>query len=181
MEFYNMQQGDAPYLKYLADNFAMSDNYHQAINGGTGANHVALGTGDAIYFSNAEGNPTEPPHNQLVDAGTANAGVVDEVEDPNAAPGTNNWYSEDGYGGGSYGSASFGGGTYSNCSDKSAPGVSAVLTYLKTLPYKPDPKCARGAYYLLNNYNPGYFGDGSNAFTDTSAITSFLVCCNSCC
>jgi phospholipase C len=28
MGFYNMLQGDAPYLKYLADNFAMSDNYH---------------------------------------------------------------------------------------------------------------------------------------------------------
>ena len=30
MGFYNMQQGDAPYLKSLADNYAMSDNYHQA-------------------------------------------------------------------------------------------------------------------------------------------------------
>lgn len=51
----------------------------------------------------------------------------------------------------------------------SAPGVSAVREYLSKLPYRPDPKCARGAYYLLNNYNPGYFGDGSNAFTDTSS------------
>ncbi|MGD0829986.1 MAG: alkaline phosphatase family protein [Terracidiphilus sp.] len=169
MGFYNVQQGDAPYLKFLADNYAMSDNYHQAINGGTGANHVALGTGDAIYFSDPEGNPAEPPHNQLVNPGTANAGVVDEVEDPNAAEGTNNWYSEDGYGGGSFGSPSYGGGTYSNCSDRNAPGAAAVLAYLKTLPYKPDPNCARGAYYLLNNYNPGYFGDGSNAYTDTNA------------
>ena len=31
MGFYNMQQGDAPYLKFLADNFAMSDNFHQAV------------------------------------------------------------------------------------------------------------------------------------------------------
>jgi phospholipase C len=25
-----------------------------------------------------------------------------------------------------------------------------------------------GHYYLLNNYNPGYFGNGNNAYTDTS-------------
>ncbi len=37
MGFFNMQKGDAPYLKYLADTYAMSDNYHQAVNGGTGA------------------------------------------------------------------------------------------------------------------------------------------------
>ena len=30
MSFYNMLKGDAPYLKYLADHYAMSDNYHQA-------------------------------------------------------------------------------------------------------------------------------------------------------
>ena len=23
-----------------------------------------------------------------------------------------------------------------------------------------------GHYYLLNNYNPGYFGNGKNAYTD---------------
>jgi len=44
MGFYNMLQGDAPYLKYLADNFSMSDNFHQSVMGGTGANHVMLGT-----------------------------------------------------------------------------------------------------------------------------------------
>jgi hypothetical protein len=29
-----------------------------------------------------------------------------------------------------------------------------------------DPRCQPGHYYLLNNYNPGYFGDGTNAYTD---------------
>jgi hypothetical protein len=33
MGFYNMQQGEAPYTKYLADHYAMSDNYHQPVNG----------------------------------------------------------------------------------------------------------------------------------------------------
>ena len=168
MGFYNMQQGDAPYLKYLADHYAMSDNYHQAVMGGTGANHIALGTGDAIWFSDGNGNPVRPPHKQLVAAGTPNAGVVDEVENPNPAPKTDNWYKEDGYGGGSYGSASYGGGSYSNCSDSDQPGVASVLNYLSILPYQVDPKCSPGRYYLLNNYNPGYFGNGQNAYTDTS-------------
>jgi phospholipase C len=37
MFFYNVQAGDAPYLKSLADAYTMSDNYHQAVLGGTGA------------------------------------------------------------------------------------------------------------------------------------------------
>ena len=43
MGFYNVQQGDAPYLKSLADAYAMSDNFHQSVNGGTGANTIAIG------------------------------------------------------------------------------------------------------------------------------------------
>ena len=107
MGFYNVQQGDAPYLKSLADKYAMSDNYHQAVMGGTGANHIMIGTGDAIYFTDADGKATPPPENVTVDPGTPNAGVVNEIENPNAAPGTNNWYTEDGYGAGSSGNASF--------------------------------------------------------------------------
>ena len=34
MGFYNVQQGDAPYLKTLADTYSMSDNYHQAVTAG---------------------------------------------------------------------------------------------------------------------------------------------------
>ena len=166
MGFYNMQQGDAPYFKYLADNFAMSDNFHQAVMGGTGANHVMLGTGDAIWFSDGNGNPVEPPHNQLVAAGSPNAGVVDEIENPDPQSGTNNWYTEDGYGGGSYGSPSYGGGTYSNCSDTTQPGVSQITTYLSTLSKPINPNCDANHFYLLNNYNPGYYGNGSSAYAD---------------
>ena len=164
MGFYNMLNGDAPYLKYLADNFAMSDNYHQAVNGGTGANHIMLGTGDAMYFSDANGNAAVPPHNEYISAGP-NSGTVDEIENPNAQPGTNNFYTEDGYGGGSYGSPSSGGGSYVNCSDSNQPGVDVIRDYLAALPYHPNPRCQNGAYYLLNNYNPGYLGDGTNAYT----------------
>jgi phospholipase C len=166
MGFYNMLQGDAPYFKYLADHYAMSDNFHQSVMGGTGANHVMLGSGDGIWFTDSKGHAARPPHNQLVAAGSPNAGVVDEIENPNPQPGTNNWYTQDGYGNGSYGSPSSGGGTYSNCSDSSAAGVSAVVSYLKSLPRAIDPRCEKGHYYLLNNYNPGFYGDGRNAYAD---------------
>src|SRR5580693_1069144 len=174
--FYNVQQGDAPYFKSLADNYAMSDNFHQSVNGGTGANHIMFGHGDAIWFSDGKGNAATPPHNVVVAAGTPNAGMVDEVENPNPATGTNNWYAEDGYGGGSFGAASFGGGSYSNCSDMTQPGVGPIVTYLQSLAHPINPNCQAGHYYLLNNYNPGYFGDGSNAFTDTNpANTVFTI------
>jgi phospholipase C len=169
MGFYNVQRGDVPYFKSLADNYAMSDNFHQSVNGGTGANHIMLGHADMIWFSDGYGNPATPPHNVEVDSGSANAGIVDEIENPNPQKGTNNWYTEDGYGGGSYGSASYGGGSYTNCSDKSQPGVKEIVNYLQGLDQPIDPRCEEGHYYLLNNYNPGYFGNGNNAFTDTSA------------
>ena len=166
MGFYNMQQGDAPYLKYLADHYAMSDNYHQAVMGGTGANHVMLGMADAIWFASGNGDPAMPPHNELVAGGTANAGIVDEIENPDPQVGTNNWYTEDGYGGGSYGSASYGGGTYTNCSDTSQPGVLQITSYLGALSQPIAPNCDPDHYYLLNNYNPGYYGNGTSAYAD---------------
>jgi phospholipase C len=166
MGFYNMLAGDAPYLKYLADHYAMSDNFHQSVMGGTGANHVMLGSGDAIWFSDGNGNPAEPPHNQLVAAGSPNAGVVDEIENPNPQPDTNNWYTQDGYGSGSYGSPSAGGGTYTNCSDTNQPGVAPITTYLSSLSRPINPNCEANHYYLLNNYNPGYYGNGASAYAD---------------
>jgi phospholipase C len=169
MGFYNVQEGDAPYLKLLADTYSMSDNYHQAVSGGTGANHVMMGTGDAVWFSDGKGNPAQPPHNQEVATGTPNAGIVDEIENPNPSPGTNNWYIEDGYGGGSSGKPSYGGGSYSDCADTTQPGVPAVVDYLQSLQRPVAPNCEQGHYYLLNNYNPGYFGNGNDAYTDTNA------------
>src|SRR5256886_400433 len=40
MGFYSMSHGDAPYFRELAQNFAIADNYHQSVMGGTGANFV---------------------------------------------------------------------------------------------------------------------------------------------
>ena len=166
--FYNVQKGDAPYFKTLADTYAMSDNFHQSVNGGTGANHIMLGHGDALWFSDGKGHAQTPPHD--VSTGTsAKPTTLDEIENPNPQPGTNNWYTEDGYGGGSFGSPAYGGGSYSDCSDPTQPGVAAVVSYLQSLPHPIDPHCEVGHYYLLNNYNPGYFGNGNNAFIDKSA------------
>jgi phospholipase C len=175
MGFYNMLEGDASYTKELADHYAISDNFHQSVMGGTGANHIMLGFGDAIWFSDENGHALVPPHNQVTPFG----GPVDEIEDPNPAPGTNNWYSEDGYGG--FGTTPapifgntvistgvYGGGSYSNCSDLSQPGVAPVVNYLSSLNPPITPNCEPGHYYILNNYNPGYFGDGSDAYTDTN-------------
>jgi len=144
MGFYNVSNGDAPYLTHLAQTYSMSDNYHQAVQGGTGANHIMIGSADAMYYADGQGHPATPPANQ--------------IENPNPQPGTNNFYTQDGYSGGSY----------SECSDPTQPGVGSIVSYLNSLPTHPKPNCAPGAYYLLNNYNPGYNGDGS---VNTSAFT----------
>jgi phospholipase C len=164
MGFYNMQNGDAPYFKHLADEYSMSDNFHQSVNGGTGANHIMLGHADMIYFSDGKGHAAVPPHTTT---GTPNGGL-NEIENPNPAPKTNNWYMQDGYGGGSFGSPAYGGGSYSDCSDTTQPGVAPIRDYLKSLATPIPPRCEKGHYYLLNNYNPGYFGNGKNAFTDAN-------------
>ncbi len=144
MGFYNMAQGDAPVLRDLAQNYSISDNYHQAVQGGTGANHIALGTGFAASYQDASGHAAVPP--------------AGEVENPNPKPGTNNNYTQDGYGSSTTANA---GGSYSDCADESQPGVGAVFSYLKTLPYQVMHNCQPGRYYLLNNYNPGYNANGT--------------------
>jgi phospholipase C len=164
--FYNVQQGDVPYFTGLVNKYAMSDNFHQSVNGGTGANHIMFGHADAIWFSDGDGHPAAAPEGVTVFVGTPNAGVVNQIENPNPAKGTNNWYTEDGYGGGAFGSPSFGGGSYSNCSDPTQPGVKPILDYLKGLSRPIDQRCEPGHYYLLNNYNPGWFGNGKNAYID---------------
>jgi phospholipase C len=141
-QFYNMQTGDVPYLKSLADKYTLLDNMHQSIMGGTGPNHIALGYADAIWYSDGNGNAATPANNQ--------------IENPNPQPGTNNWYAQDGYSGGSY----------TDCADMAQPGVAPIVNYLKSLPKPIKPNCQTGHFYLLNNYNPGYNGDGTlNTFS----------------
>jgi phospholipase C len=139
LEFYNVQRGDAPYLKQLADRYTLSDNMHQSVQGGTGANQIMLGFADAIWYSDGHGHPAMPPANQ--------------IEDPDPQAGTDNWYDQDGYSGGSY----------SVCADLRQPGVAAVVNYLESLPRPINPRCDPGHYYLLNNINPAFNADGTPA------------------
>jgi phospholipase C len=135
---YAMDKGDAPYFDSLAREYSLDDNFHQAAMGGTGANHIELGYGTGLYYADADGKPVTPPTNQ--------------IEDPDPQTGTDNFYKQDGYGGGSFVA----------CADAKQPGVKAVRDYLAALPYKAfkDGDCQPGAYYLVNNYDPGYYGDG---------------------
>ena len=84
--FYNVQQGDAPYFKELADKYAMSDNFHQSVQGGTGANHIMFGHGDAIWFSDAMARRLSHPRAQRCITPGPDAGVVNEVENPIQLP-----------------------------------------------------------------------------------------------
>jgi phospholipase C len=147
MGFYNMAQGDVPYFKQLADEYTINDNFHQSVMGGTGANHIMFGFADMIYYSDGAGHALAPPTN--------------EVENPNPQVGTNNYYDQDGYGGGSY----------VNCGDLGQPGVPAVTNYLQSLKRPVAPNCVKGNYYLVNNYNPGYNGDGTVLSTSVSPFT----------
>ncbi len=40
------------------------------------------------------------------------------------------------------------------------------MDYLQSLQPHINPRCEDGCYYLLNNYNPGSFGNGNNAYSD---------------
>jgi acid phosphatase len=157
MGFYNMnpftdahgvaQPGDAPIFKGLADNYSISDNYHQAVMGGTGANFQAIATGYAAFFTNPDGSPGTPFSNQ--------------IENPNPAKGTNNYYTQDGYSGGSY----------VNCSDHDNPGVASIDGLLKSR-HLHNNNCAPNTYYLLNNYNMFWNQDGT---TNTLGPNKFVL------
>ncbi|HEX5391663.1 MAG TPA: alkaline phosphatase family protein [Rhodocyclaceae bacterium] len=137
MGFYNMAKGDAPFFKKLADRYAIADNYHQPIMGGTTVNYLALATGDVAYYTQ-DGKPANP-HEKL-------------IENPNAQSGTNNWYTEDGYGGG----------TYFNCADAAAPGVAGIRATLDKLPYRAfnNGNCSPDTYYMVNNTDPAFTPTG---------------------
>jgi phospholipase C len=133
MGFYNTEQEQAPVLKMLADRFTLSDNFHQSFHGGTGANHFMLGTGDAAFWSDGQGNPTTPP--------------ASVIANPNPKAGTVNQYTVDG--------------NYSACADVFQPGVQPIVSYLEHLPYAAEPNCQPNHYYMLNNVNPGYLPNGA--------------------
>jgi phospholipase C len=85
--------------------------------GGTGLQHVFLGTGDDVFWSDGNGNPTVPPAAQIAN--------------PNPLPGTNNQYASDG--------------RFSNCSDPvGSPGVLPIVRYLHSVGDELKANCDRG-------------------------------------
>jgi phospholipase C len=147
MGFYNVAKGDALYLTELARTYTLNDNYHQAVMGGTYANHMMIGYADSLYYADGNGNPAVPNH--VLVPGSSPPTFLNEIENPNPLHGTNNWYTQDGYSGGSY----------TNCSDINQPGVPAIVNYLNAI--EVPPRCQPGAYYLLNNYVPAFIGNGA--------------------
>lgn len=132
LAFYNMQRGDAPLWKKLADMYTVSDNYHQPAMGGTGMQHVFMGTGDDLFWSDGSGHAATAPASQIAN--------------PNPRPSTNNHYTVDG--------------RFSDCSNAANPGVGPIVSYLGSLPWSPAPNCETGHYYMFNNTNPGFLPNG---------------------
>jgi phospholipase C len=132
MAFFNMQNGDAPFFKSLADTYTMSDNYHQPVLGGTGPDSQPLGFADQLFFSDGSGNPATPP--------AAN------IYNPDPQAGTLNLYTHRAQ--------------WFNCSDTSQPGIAAITNYLNALPYAVQTNCGPGQYWQAVNVNPAFTPKG---------------------
>jgi phospholipase C len=132
MAFFNMQNGDAPFFKFLADAYTMSDNYHQPVHGGTGPDSQPLGFADQVFFSDGKGNPATPPANNIYN--------------PDPQPGTLNLYAHRAQ--------------WFNCSDPGQPGIAAITDYLKALPYAVDTRCGPGQYWQAVNVSPAFTPKG---------------------
>ena len=142
MGFYNVQKGQAPLFKWLADNFTISDNYHQADMGGTGVTHTVLGTADNIFWEKFGNLPAQPP--------------VGQIADPTPKSATNPAFVADK--------------RWTKCGDPTQPGIKPIMDYLKSLPWRPDltpSNCEPGRYYVINNTRPGFLSNGE---IDTAGI-----------
>jgi phospholipase C len=131
MAFYNVNAGDAPYFKSLADQYAISDNFHQSINGGSVAGAIGIIYGDNVFYSDGNGNAATPS---------------DYIMNPDPVPGSVNTYKELGL--------------WVNCSDPTQPGVAQIQSYLASLPYFAGAKCAPNSYYIAENMDPAYDAAG---------------------
>jgi len=132
MAFFNMQQGDAPLFKSLADEYTMSDNYHQPVLGGTGPDSQPLGFADQVFFSDGNGNAATP--------------AAVNIYDPDPQAGTLNLYTRPAQ--------------WFNCSDETQPGIAAILNYLKALPYAVQTRCGAGEYWQAVNVYPAFTPKG---------------------
>jgi len=144
MGFYNVQKGDAPVFKRLADEYSMSDNYHQPVMGGTAVQHTMIGTADALPWEQVGAFPAQPPAAQ--------------VANPNPKSATNVAFIRDR--------------RWTECGDPTQPGIAPIMDYLKSLPWRPDltpSNCAPNTFYMINNTRPGFLSNGQ---LNTAAITA---------
>jgi len=132
MGFYNVQKGDAPVFKQLADEYTLNDNYHQPVMGGTAVQHIMIGAADEIPWDTFQG-VGQPP--------TAS------VADPDPKSSTNAAFTGDK--------------AWTDCSDTTQPGITAIVDYLATLPWRPASKCDAGRFYMINNLSPGFLPNGT--------------------
>jgi phospholipase C len=133
MEFFNMQNGDAPLFKSLADKYTMSDNYHQPVLGGTGPDSQPLGFADQVFFSDGKGNPATP--------------AAKNIYNPDPVAGTLNLYTQRAQ--------------WFNCNDTTQPGIAAITNYLSALSYAVETKCGPGEYWQAVNVNPAFTPKGT--------------------
>ena len=156
MGFYNVQKGDAPYFKNLADNYAMSDNFHQSVNGGTGANHIMLGHGDAIWFSDGNGTRRSAAAQRRGRGRNGQRRVSwmkSKIRIPRPAPTTGT--PKMATAAARSAQPSYGGGSYTNCSDPTQPGVAPIVNYLQSLPRPIDPNCEARPLLPAEQLQPG--------------------------
>jgi phospholipase C len=143
MGFYNVQQGDAPLFKKLADEYTMSDNYHQPVMGGTAVQHTMMMTGDALPWEHVGSFPAQPPANR--------------VANPNPKSATNVQFTTDE--------------RWTQCDPTSTSGK-PIVDYLKSLFWRPDltkSNCVPGTFYMINNLRPGFLSNGQ---LNTAAINA---------
>jgi phospholipase C len=172
MGFYNMATGDWPYFQSLAQQYAISDNYHQPIMGGTGPNSQLMLTGDVFYYADSNGKAATPPDN-----------LSFLIEDPDPQPGSNNYYKRavpniptSATSPNDPGNTSIGG--LVNCSDLKQPGVKTIQGYLKDLPYRSFNKgslanCAAGHFYQVDNEYPYYDHLGNDIYHCPDSCVEF--------
>ena len=132
MGFLDIQNGDAPVFKRLADKYTLNDNYHQPIMGGTAVQHQMIGTADDVFWEAFQG-VSQPP--------TAS------IADPDPQSPTNVAFTADK--------------AWTNCSDLTQPGIAPIVAYLGSLPWHPAPNCDAGHFYMINNLSPGFLPNGT--------------------
>ena len=134
MAFFNMNTGDAPIFKALADQYTLSDNFHQSIMGGSVTGAIGIAYGDNAFYSDGNGHPLVPPGS---------------IMNPDPIAGTVNTYQSNG--------------TWVNCSDPNQPGVAEFHFYLSSLHYYAGANCAPNAYYATRDADLPYTAAGQLA------------------